>query len=117
MAENKDHLWKAPEESADKIEDLVKGGSHPVGIDVGTSKVVVSKRGGKEVACQAQLNAFIPVPYSPVTERTIQQQSDIHYYRDGDEIVIFGSATERFANMFNAEARRPMADGLLNPKE
>ena len=50
MAENKDHLWKAPEESADKIEDLVKGGSHPVGIDVGTSKVVVSKRGGKEVA-------------------------------------------------------------------
>ena len=117
MSENKDHLWKAPEESADKLEDLVKGGSHPVGIDVGTSKVVVSRRGGKEVACQSQLNAFIPVPYSPVTERTIQQQSDIHYYRDGDEIVIFGSATERFANMFNAEARRPMADGLLNPKE
>ena len=117
MAENKDHLWKAPEEPAEKIEDLVKGGSHPVGIDVGTSKVVVSRRGGKDVACAAQLNAFIPVPYSPVTERTIQQQSDIHYYRDGDEIIIFGSATERFANMFNAEARRPMADGLLNPKE
>ena len=117
MAENKDHLWKAPEEAADKIEDLVRTGSHPVGIDVGTSKVVVSRRGGKEVACQSQLNAFIPVPYSPVTERTIQQQSDIHYYRDGDELVIFGSATERFANMFNAEALRPMADGLLNPKE
>lgn len=117
MAENKDHLWKAPEESAEKIEDLVRGGSHPVGIDVGTSKVVVSRRGGKEVACASQLNAFIPVPYSPVTERTIQQQSDIHYFRDGEELVIFGSATERFANMFNAEARRPMADGLLNPKE
>jgi actin-like ATPase involved in cell morphogenesis len=117
MAENKDHLWKAPEDPADKIEDLVKTGSHPIGIDVGTSKVVVARRGGKDVQCGAQLNAFIPVPYSPVTERTIQQQSDIHYYRDGDELVIFGSATERFANMFNAEARRPMADGLLNPKE
>jgi len=117
MAENKDHLWKSPEDAPEKIEDLVKGGSHPVGIDVGTSKVVVSRRGGKDVACASQLNAFIPVPYSPVTERTIQQQSDIHYYRDGDEIIIFGSATERFANMFNAEARRPMADGLLNPKE
>jgi actin-like ATPase involved in cell morphogenesis len=117
MAENKDHLWKAPEESPDKIEDLVKTGAHPIGIDVGTSKVVVSRRGGKDVATSAQLNAFIPVPYSPVTERTIQQQSDIHYFRDGDELVIFGSATERFANMFNAEARRPMADGLLNPKE
>jgi len=117
MAENKDHLWKAPEDPAEKIEDLVKTGSHPIGIDVGTSKVVVSRRGGKDVGCTSQLNAFIPVPYSPVTERTIQQQADIHYYRDGDEIVIFGSATERFANMFNAEARRPMADGLLNPKE
>jgi len=117
MTENKDHLWKSPEEAAEKIEDLVRTGSHPVGIDVGTSKVVVSRRGGKDVACQSQLNAFLPVPYSPVTERTIQQQSDIHYYRDGDELVIFGSATERFANMFNADALRPMADGLLNPKE
>jgi actin-like ATPase involved in cell morphogenesis len=117
MTENKDHLWKQPEDAAEKIEDLVKGGSHPVGLDVGTSKVVVSRRGGKDVACASQLNAFIPVPYSPVTERTIQQQSDIHYYRDGDDLVIFGSATERFANMFNAEARRPMADGLLNPRE
>jgi len=117
MTENKDHLWKAPEESAEKIEDLVRAGSHPVGIDVGTSKVVVSRRGGKDVACQAQLNAFIPVPYSPVTERTIQQQSDIHYYRDGEDLVVFGSSSERFANMFNAEVRRPMADGLLNPRE
>ena len=37
--------------------------------------------------------------------------------RDGGEIVIFGSATERFANMFNAETRRTMADGLINPSE
>jgi actin-like ATPase involved in cell morphogenesis len=117
MTENKDHLWKAPDEVPERLEDLVKPGSHPLGIDVGTSKVVVSRRGGKDVACSAQLNAFLPVPYSPVTERTIQQQSDIHYFRDGDELVIFGSASERFANMFNAEARRPMADGLLNPKE
>ncbi len=117
MAENKDHLWKAPEDAPERLEDLVKAGSHPLGIDVGTSKVVVARRGSKDISCGTQLNAFIPVPYSPVTERTIQQQSDIHYFRDEEELVIFGSATERFANMFNAEARRPMADGLLNPKE
>jgi hypothetical protein len=117
MSENKDHLWKQPEEGVEKLEDLVKAGSHPIGIDVGTSKVVVSRRGGKDVACSSQLNAFIPVPYSPVTERTIQQQSDIHYFRAGEDLIVFGSATERFANMFNAEACRPMADGMLNPKE
>ncbi len=117
MTENKDHLWKPADEVPERLEDLVKPSSHPLGIDVGTSQVVAARRGGKEVACASQLNAFIPVPFSPVTERTIQQQADIHYYRDGDDLVIFGSATERFANMFNAEVRRPMADGLLNPKE
>ena len=31
MAENKDHLWKSPEDGPEKIEDLVKGGSAPGG--------------------------------------------------------------------------------------
>jgi hypothetical protein len=117
MAETKDQLWKAQPGEPEPLEDLVKSGAHPVGLDVGTSKVVSARRGGKDVACAVQLNAFIPVPYSPVTERTIQQQTEIHHFRDGDEIVIFGSATERFANMFNAETRRTMADGLINPGE
>ena len=45
------------------------------------------------------------------------EQNQISNYREDDELVIYGTATERFANMFNAEARRPMADGLLNPRE
>jgi hypothetical protein len=117
MTETKDQLWKAQPGEPEPLEDLVRTGSHPVGLDVGTSKVVSARRGGKDVACAVQLNAFIPVPYSPVTERTIQQQSEIHHFRDGDDIVIYGSATERFANMFNAETRRTMADGLINPSE
>jgi hypothetical protein len=117
MTETKDQLWKAQPGEPEPLEDLVPTGAHPVGLDVGTSKVVSARRGGKDVACAVQLNAFIPVPYSPVTERTIQQQSEIHHFRDGDEIVIYGSATERFANMFNAETRRTMADGLINPGE
>ncbi|MCG6925028.1 MAG: hypothetical protein LJF30_06925 [Acidobacteria bacterium] len=117
MAESKDHLWKAQDDAPEPLEDLVKTGAHPLGLDVGTSKVVAARRDSKDVACSFQLNAFIPVPYSPVTERTIAQQSEIHHFRDGGEIVIFGSATDRFANMFNAETRRTMADGLINPNE
>jgi actin-like ATPase involved in cell morphogenesis len=116
MPENKDHLWKVADEAQEKIESLVTG-SNPVGLDVGTSKVVAARKSNNQVQTAAQLNAFIPVPYSHVTERTIQQQSDITYFRDGDEIVIYGTATERFANMFNADVRRPMADGMLNPHE
>jgi hypothetical protein len=117
MPENKEHLWKVAEEAHERIESLVSPGSNPMGLDVGTSKVVAARKSGKEIQSASQLNAFIPVPYSPVTERTIQAQSDISYFRDGDELIIYGTATERFANMFNAECRRPMSDGLLNPRE
>jgi hypothetical protein len=116
MDERKDHLWKVAQEAEERIDDLVKAGANPAGIDVGTSKIVAARRRGKEIETASQLNAFIPVPYSRFTE-TILGQNDISYYRDADELVIFGGATERFANMFNAECRRPMADGLLNPRE
>jgi len=112
--ERKDHLWKV-QEADEKMEDLVSG-TNPVGLDVGTSKVVAARKKGKGVETAMQLNAFIPVPYSRFTEN-ILGQNDISYYREGDELVIYGTATERFANMFNADIRRPMADGVLNPRE
>ncbi|MCU0242385.1 MAG: cell division FtsA domain-containing protein, partial [Vicinamibacteria bacterium] len=100
------------------IETLLRSG--PYGVDVGTSKIVAARgKGtgqGHEAEMVIQLNAFIPVPYSRVTEMTLEQNG-IPHYRDNEELVVYGTPTERFANMFNAEARRPMADGLLNPKE
>jgi len=116
MNERKDHLWKVAQEAEDRIDDLVKAGANPVGLDVGTSKIVAARKKGKDIESLSQLNAFIPVPFSRFTE-TILGQNDIPYFREGNELVIFGTATERFANMFNAECRRPMADGLLNPRE
>jgi hypothetical protein len=111
-----DHLWKVAHDTQEQLEDLVKAGTAPIGLDAGTSKVVAARRRGKDVETAAQLNAFIPVPYSRFTE-TILGQNEISYYRDGEELIIYGSATEKFANMFNAECRRPMSDGILNPRE
>jgi actin-like ATPase involved in cell morphogenesis len=115
MDERKDHLWKVQDGSeAAAGEDASHG--MPLGVDVGTSKIVAARRRTKGTETLMQLNAFIPVPFSRFTE-TILGQNEIPYFRDGDELIIFGGATERFANMFNVETRRPMADGLLNPKE
>ena len=112
--DRKDHLWKVAQEAEDRIDDLVT--TNPYGVDVGTSKIVAARRKGKDIETAAQLNAFIPVPFSRFTENTLGQ-NDISYYRDASELVIYGTATEKFANMFNAELRRPMADGMVNPKE
>jgi actin-like ATPase involved in cell morphogenesis len=114
--ERKDHLWKVAQEAEERIDDLDKSGAVPVGVDVGTSKIVAARRRAKGVGADWQLNAFLPVPYSKFTENTLSQ-NDTTYYRDGDELVIFGTAAERFANVFNAEVRRPMSDGVLNSKE
>jgi actin-like ATPase involved in cell morphogenesis len=113
---SKDHLWKVALDAEERIEDLVKIASSPIGVDVGTSKLVVARKGQREVETAGALNAFLPVPYSRFTEATLGQNS-IAYYRDGDELIVYGTAAERFANMFNAESRRPMADGMVNPRE
>jgi hypothetical protein len=116
MDERKDHLWKVAQEAEERIDDLVKVGANPLGVDVGTSKIVSARRKGKDIESSTQLNAFIPVAYSRFTE-TILGQNDISYYREGDELIIYGTATEKFANMFNVDHRRPMSDGLLNARE
>src|SRR5688572_21673718 len=115
--ERKDHLWKVAEETGGRMEDAPPSGA-PVGLDVGTSKIVAARRRGKsqEIQTANQLNAFIPVPYSKFTQRTLDQ-NQVPYFHEGDELVIYGSATEKFANMFNADVRRPMSDGVLNPRE
>ena len=115
--ERKDHLWKVSQETDGRMQDMPADGA-PVGLDVGTSKIVAARRRGKnqEIQTANQLNAFIPVPYSKFTQRTLDQ-NQVSYFHEGDELVIYGTATEKFANMFNADVRRPMADGVLNPRE
>ncbi len=87
-----------------------------IGLDVGTSKIVTASGDSKQSKSASELNAFLAVPYTSLAQNTLQQQG-IAYYREGDELIVYGSASEKFAHMFNAEARRPMAKGILNPRE
>jgi hypothetical protein len=87
-----------------------------IGLDVGTSKVVMARGDSKRSDSAAQLNAFLAVPYTSLAQNTLQQNG-IPYYREGDELIVYGSASENFAHMFNAESRRPMAKGILNSRE
>ena len=87
-----------------------------IGLDVGTSKVVTARGDSKRSDSGTQLNAFFVVPYSSLHESTLQSNR-VPFFREGDELVVYGSASEKFAHMFNAEVRRPMARGVLNPGE
>lgn len=90
-------------------------GAGVLGLDVGTSRIVVAD-GAEPHHAQTQLNAFVSVPYSKMTE-TILQQNKMIFHRNGKDLFVYGNESERFASFFNTEPRRPMAMGVMNAQE
>ena len=88
----------------------------PIGLDIGTSRIVAAQRSGEEYKYSAQLNAFVAIPYSKMTE-TVLTKENIPHSVQGSSIVVPGNESERFANLLDMETRRPMTRGLLNPTE
>jgi len=90
--------------------------TQPLGLDVGTSRMVVARAKDKKQAYDVQLNAFLTLPYSKLAESLLQRENVFHQV-DGKEIVVAGDDAERFAEVFHVETRRPMTNGVLNPEE
>lgn len=86
------------------------------GLDVGTSRIVLARRTGEETAYQTQLNAFVTLPHSKLTEGVLKREGIPYTLQEG-EIVVHGNESERFADLLHVETRRPMIKGLLNPNE
>lgn len=103
------------EENKPKSTEAENAGGECVGLDVGTSRIVMAG-GANGHKAHTQLNAFVGVPYSKMTEAILQQNKMV-YHRNGKELFVFGSDSERFASFFNAVPRRPMQLGVLNPQE
>lgn len=91
-------------------------GSTPVGLDVGTSRIVAAWPGDSGFAYRSELNSFVTLPGSKFTEASLRKEGVPHTVR-ASEILVQGNESERFADLLGAEARRPMARGFLNPEE
>jgi hypothetical protein len=87
-----------------------------IGLDVGTSRIVTAQQINEEIKYNTQLNAFIAIPYSRLTENVLQKEGVPHAV-DGDEILVHGNESERFADLLNKDIRRTMTRGVLNPDE
>jgi hypothetical protein len=87
-----------------------------VGLDVGTSRIVTARQADKDIRFESQLNAFVNIPYSKMTEVALEREK-IPHTRRGTEIVIQGNESEKFADLMNTEIRRTMTKGLLDAKE
>lgn len=99
-----------------KDTDAGTGGA-AVGLDIGTSRLVLASGSTDSVKTSAELNAFITVPYSKITENILKQNKVTYQLNGNHQLQIFGNQAARFANTFNTELRRPMLNGTLNPGE
>ena len=87
-----------------------------VGLDIGTSRVCRAQWMGDGFRYETQLNAFVSIPYSKVTESVLEKEKIPHTV-NGAEIVVHGNESDRFADLLDVETRRTMSKGLLNPAE
>ena len=91
-------------------------GSTPVGLDVGTSRIVAAWPSEPDYIYRSELNSFVTLPGSKFTESVLRKENVPHTVR-ANEILVQGNESERFADLLGAESRRPMARGFLNPDE
>jgi nucleoid DNA-binding protein len=88
-----------------------------LGLDVGTSRLVLASGAADHIKAKAELNAFIAVPFSKFTENILKQNKVSYQLNGGATLQVYGNEAARFANVFNTEVRRPMNGGTLNPAE
>jgi len=93
-------------------------GNHqgPVGLDVGTSRVVTARREEDRYVYRAELNSFVALPASKLTASVLQREKVPHSV-ESDQIIVHGNESEKFADLLEIETRRPMRAGVINPSE
>ncbi len=88
----------------------------PVGLDIGTSHIIVAQNKRRDIHLTRELNAFFTVPVGKFS-RQILNQKEINYYELEDQFYVIGYSAQNFANMFNMNTRRPMRQGVLSSTE
>lgn len=88
----------------------------PVGLDVGTSHIIVAQNERNHIKTVKQLNAFFTIPRSKFAKSILAKNNVLFFEQDG-LFYIIGNSSEDFANMFNADTRRSIKKGILSADE
>jgi len=87
------------------------------GLDVGTVNLVAASQNPEnEIELRLQRNVFLDVEITPYTKAMLTKLN-VGYVIQGKRMYILGEPAFKLANVLNRRTRRPMADGLISPKE
>ena len=85
-----------------------KTNSPAIGLDVGTSRIVVARQTEGEIEYESQLNAFVTVPFSQMTANALAREGVPHVV-EGDQIVIHGDQVRSsLGELLDKDIRRTM---------
>lgn len=95
--------------------DLLIKGQKLLGLDVGTSRLLVAKKAEPgNIIVRAQRNAFLELPTDQITLRHLKRSS-ISYVELDNKRYIVGDDAYIHGHMFpHLELKRPMANGVLS---
>jgi len=88
----------------------------PVGLDIGTTHIIVAQNKPGEIYSIRELNAFFTLPRMKFAKQILKEK-EIKYYERQEQYYIIGYSAQNFANMFNLNTRRPMEEGVLSSNE
>jgi uncharacterized coiled-coil DUF342 family protein len=87
------------------------------GLDIGTVNLVSAEQNNEsETELRLQRNVFIDVEITPYTKAMLTKL-EVGYVIQNKRMYILGEPAFKLANVLNRATRRPMADGLISPKE
>jgi hypothetical protein len=87
------------------------------GLDIGTVNLVSAEQNNdNETELRTQRNVFIDVEITPYTKAMLTKLN-VGYVIQNKRMYILGEPAFKLANILNRVTRRPMADGLISPKE
>jgi len=87
-----------------------------LGLDIGSSHIVMVGANNNRMTYKTDLNAFFTVPSVEVTKKTLQAHN-IPFFVQNRKIYVCGYPAQEFANIFNADIRRPIEKGLISANE
>ena len=97
---------KTTDTKNDKNSDFISG----VGLDVGTMNFVSARKAGSRVTTNRIRNAFLDLP---IDNKRMLKISNTSFVEIEGKLLVIGDEALETANLFNKEARRPMAGGIL----
>jgi len=84
-----------------------------IGLDIGTSNIVVYKRNKSKVSARMESNIFLTVPSLPQTKK-ILIGNNIQFLDIKKSLYILGNHAKEFASIMGGRTQQPMESGMVN---